>query len=78
MTTPAPTDQPGGGAGLDLFRFPLACGYAWGHPGSLAGYETRVLANRDGRHIVFLAVNAWGPRSLIRQVDSVAEYACQS
>ena len=65
--------------GLGLFRAPLQCGLAWGHDGSLVGYETRVRASRDGRHIVVVVANAWGPRSLLGGIDAVAEYAyCNS
>jgi D-alanyl-D-alanine carboxypeptidase len=66
-------------AGLGIFRGRLQCGHAWGHDGSLVGYETRVRASADGRHIVVVVANAWGPRSLLRQIDAVAEYAyCHS
>jgi D-alanyl-D-alanine carboxypeptidase len=79
MMTLVHTNQRGDGAGLGVFRTSLTCGQAWGHDGSLVGYETRVRASRDGTHIVIVAVNAWGPRSLLRQIDSVAAHAfCQS
>ena len=37
----------------------MRCGWAWGHGGAAAGYETWALASRDGSHVVFLGANAY-------------------
>jgi D-alanyl-D-alanine carboxypeptidase len=36
--------------GLGLAQVRMPCGTAWGHQGGIAGYETYVLASRNGRH----------------------------
>jgi CubicO group peptidase (beta-lactamase class C family) len=42
---------------VGIFRTELACGYAWGHDGAMPGYLTRVLASKDGSHVVVMAAN---------------------
>jgi D-alanyl-D-alanine carboxypeptidase len=43
--------------GLGLFRIQLPCGTAWGHNGSIFGYETWVMSTEDGRSQVALSYN---------------------
>jgi hypothetical protein len=40
-----------------VYRYELACGFAWGHGGVAAGYMTSVIASRDGTHVMVIAAN---------------------
>jgi hypothetical protein len=40
-----------------VYRYELACRFAWGHGGVAAGYMTSVIASRDGTHVMVIAAN---------------------
>lgn len=56
------TDIPASGYGYGQIRFELPCGRAWGHGGGLDGYLTQVITDRNGSHVVVVAVNATGAK----------------
>jgi hypothetical protein len=64
--------------GLGIFRRPVACGYAWGNGGVLAGYRTEVLTNRDGSHVVVVTANGYSPRVAGAVTASAANAYCTS
>lgn len=39
-----------------VYRYELACGFAWGH-GGVAAYMTSVIASRDGTLVIVIAAN---------------------
>ena len=43
--------------GLGIFRYPEACGVAWGHSGGEPGFGVYVLSDRHARHLTVLAIN---------------------
>jgi D-alanyl-D-alanine carboxypeptidase len=68
MLAPVPTplhwtDIPASGYGFGQIRLELPCGRAWGHGGGLDGYLTQVITDRNGSHIVVVAVNATGAKA---------------
>jgi D-alanyl-D-alanine carboxypeptidase len=64
--------------GLGIFRTELACGYAWGHDGAMPGYLTRVLASKDGSHVVVMAANGDSMRVGGALVASATNAYCTS
>ena len=67
MESVVPTGEPGGGAGLGIFRTRLIgtlgrsaavrCSAGWGHSGQIDGYLSVALANRDASRQFVLLVN---------------------
>jgi D-alanyl-D-alanine carboxypeptidase len=78
MQQTVPTDSPGLRAGLGTFRYPVACGYAWGHGGNALGYSDHVLTSKDGLHVVVVAANGWSPEYQRTLEDAAKAAYCMS
>ncbi len=72
-TVPAEAIGPGAGYGLGLISHPLSCGgVAWGHGGTIPGYETAGGTTDDGR-AVNIAVTTIPDAETTMRVDKVVD-----
>jgi D-alanyl-D-alanine carboxypeptidase len=74
VATPEPKER----AGLGIFRYRLPCGYAWGHGGVTLGYQSRLLASKDGSHVFVIAKNEFSPDSSLDFERTARKLYCSS
>lgn len=77
MLRTVPTDRTNQ-YGLGLYRYQLACGFAWGHGGAFSGYRTSVMASRDGSHVVVVAANGHNQQFEATVLASAEHIYCHS